>query len=374
MSIKTYSKSHPFLAHIQERTLLTGHTSTKQTYHIALTIHGTDFPFKPGDSIAVLPQNDPQEVEDIIQNFKINAHDTLFDPRTNAFYTAYDYLIHQANIRRLNTSFFKELLSQTAPQDPILSPENKTRLNDWLPSRTLLDLSRHYPLPNLSALAKLMPLLPRFYSIASSSLVFPNEIHLLVAYVSYTSHGHFYKGIGSHFLCTFAKLHTTPIPIYLQPSHNFSLPKDPAASMILVGPGTGVAPFRAFLQERIATHAPGRNWLFFGERNRATDFYYEPFWLELQSQGRLRLSLTFSRDTPEKIYVQHKLYTEKKSVWDWLESGSSFYVCGDAGEMAKDVDLTLHRILREEGNLTEEAAYAYVRRLKTENRYLIDVY
>jgi sulfite reductase (NADPH) flavoprotein alpha-component len=170
-----------------------------------------------------------------------------------------------------------------------------------------------------------------------------------------------------------AQPYKTSIPIYVQPSNGFSLPP-PEASMILIGPGTGVAPFRAFLQERLALQHPGRNWLFFGERNRATDFYYQDFFLDLERQNRLRLDLAFSRDQEEKVYVQHRLWEQRSSVYDWLQQGAFLYVCGDAEKMAKDVDLTLHRIARDQGSFTEEQARGWLKELRQAKRYLQDVY
>lgn len=322
---------------------MTGPASSKKTVHIALEVE--QFPFKVGDSIGVIAQNDPEEVDAILELLGCFGEETR------------DFLLHKVNLSRVNSSFLKAL---KAPEE-----------NKQLP---LLDLLGIYRLDDLSYLTKLMPLLPRLYSIANSSLVFPNEIHLTVSYVSYMLHGRMRKGVGSHFLCHTAKLHSTPIPIYLQPSNHFTLPEDKNASIILVGPGTGIAPFRAFLQERLATSAPGRNWLFFGERNRASDFYYETFWKECVALGRLRLDLAFSRDAEEKVYVQHKMYEERKSLWAWLEEGAYFYLCGDAEEMAKDVDAMLLRIVAEEGAMKEEDARAYVKKLKTEKRYLTDVY
>ena len=219
-----------------------------------------------------------------------------------------------------------------------------------------------------------MPLLPRFYSIANSPLVFPNEIHLTLAYVHYTSNGQIRRGVGSSFLADLSTIEETPIPIYLQPSQHFRLPDDPATPIILVGPGTGIAPYRAFLQERIATQAPGKNWLFFGERNRASDFYYEPFWLELEKLGKIKLDLAFSRDGTQKVYVQHKMYERKKEIWDWLQTGAIFYVCGDASKMAKDVDAMLQTIIEEEGKLHVEDARLYIKKLRSDKKYLTDVY
>jgi sulfite reductase (NADPH) flavoprotein alpha-component len=219
-----------------------------------------------------------------------------------------------------------------------------------------------------------LPLLPRFYSIANSPKVFPHEIHLLVAHHTYHNHGQTRRGVASHFLCEIAQIGTTSLPIYLQPTPHFTLPEDPRADIILIGPGTGVAPFRAFLQERLATQAPGRNWLFFGERHRAYDFYYQEFWLALEEQGHLRLDLAFSRDTPQKIYVQHKMYESRKSLWNWLEHGAFFYICGDATRMVKEVETTLCHIVKEEGKKSEEEALAYLKQLKRAKRYLTDVY
>jgi sulfite reductase (NADPH) flavoprotein alpha-component len=215
--------------------------------------------------------------------------------------------------------------------------------------------------------------MPRFYSIASSPKVYADEIHLTVAYSSAHVDGHLIVGVGSHFLCEQAHIESTPIPLYIQPSNHFTLPT-PTTSIILIGPGTGIAPFRAFIQERLATQAEGHNWLFFGERNRATDFYYGDYWTALEAQGRLRLDTAFSRDQAEKIYVQHKMLENKKALWEWLQQGAHLYVCGDAERMAKDVDAALQQIVQEEGLLTEEEARKYLKTLRQEKRYLLDVY
>lgn len=365
MSIKTYSRTEPYLARIKDRSLLTGPASTKKTYHIVLEVERDAIPYKVGDSIGILPQNDPEEVDAILHKIGRTGNEPI-----DSSHTLREHLLHKANISRVHGPFFRLL----SPQDPLHLPENKGKLTELLHTHSLLDLLSRYPLAEISPLTKLMPLLPRFYSIANSARVFPGEIHLTVAYVSYISNGQERKGIGSYFLCNFATPSVTPIPIYLQPSNHFTLPTDPAASIILVGPGTGIAPYRAFLQERLALSAPGRNWLFFGERNRASDFYYEEFLTQLVSKGRLRLDLAFSRDSAEKTYVQHKMYEERKSLWSWIQEGAYFYVCGDAEEMAKDVDAMLQRIVREEGNKSEEDARLFVKELRVNKRYLADVY
>ncbi len=338
-----YSRTNPYIARIKDRFLLTGPASTKKTYHISLDIADSQLPFRVGDSIGVLPTNDPLLIDQILHKLSATGLEEILDPRSKTTFTLRDFLLHKANINKL-------------PKTP----------------QTLLEFADNKPSP--AELAKLLlPLLPRFYSIASSPKVFPDEIHLTVAHLRYLANGQTYFGVGSHFLCERAEPESTPIPIYVQPSHHFTLP-NPEAPIILIGPGTGIAPFRAFLQERLATQAPGLNWLFFGERNRASDFYYSDFFLELEKQNRLRLDLAFSRDQAEKIYVQHKMLEHKKSFWDWIQRGCYIYVCGDAEEMAKDVDAALQRIVHEEGHLPEEEARKFVKALRLEKRYLLDVY
>lgn len=220
----------------------------------------------------------------------------------------------------------------------------------------------------------LMPLLPRFYSIASSHLLYPNEVHLTVAPLEYEANHHKRRGVCTHFLCSLAVLNEPMIPIYIQPSHGFQPPEDNSKSMIMIGPGTGVAPFRAFMQERIALNATGGHWLFFGDRNREFDFFYEDYWLELVEQGKLKLDVAFSRDQDHKIYVQNRMWEHREELFHWLENGAYLYVCGDAHHMAKDVEAMLLKIIEHSGNLNEENAKAYLKKLRVEKRYLRDVY
>ena len=216
------------------------------------------------------------------------------------------------------------------------------------------------------------PLLPRFYSISSSQAVVGDEVHVTVARVRYELEGRKRLGICSHFLCDMMSEDDT-IPIYLQPTEHFLLPKDSATPIIMVGPGTGVAPFLAFMQQRVSQGSHGNNWLFFGERHKEYDFFYESYWQELAQKGVLRLDCAFSRDTNEKVYVQHKLWAQRESIWKWLQEGAVFYVCGDISCMAKDVDKCLREIVQEQLK-TDEATKAYIKMLRLEKRYLRDVY
>ena len=374
MSIEKFNSLHPYASRIKDRFLLNGASPTKKTYHLAITIDPSSFLFHPGDSIGILVQNDPQEVDAILKHIGKTGQEEILHPKLHTPVSLWDYLLRTANLSRANSAFLKQLIGS---ENELFLPENKEKLTSFLHTHSVLDLLHHKHKPHFGDHfdpLKLMPLLPRFYSIANSPLMFPGEIHLAVAYLSYIARGQIRKGVASHFLCDLAQVGTTPIPIYLQPTLHFRLPQDPDASIILVGPGTGIAPFRAFLQERLATKASGRNWLFFGERNRAFDFYYQDFWLALEKEGRLRLDLAFSRDAQEKVYVQHRLYEQRKSIWSWLQEGAYFYVCGDAENMAKEVESTMLRIFREEGGHKEDEARAYLRELRQAKRYLTDVY
>ncbi|MBA3816418.1 MAG: sulfite reductase, partial [Parachlamydiaceae bacterium] len=211
-------------------------------------------------------------------------------------------------------------------------------------------------------------------SIASSMMAVGEQVHLTVSELQYETNGHQRHGICTHFLCQLAPLKENVVPIYLQASNGFTLPADSSTPIIMVGPGTGVAPFRAFLQERVAQGATGLNWLIFGECHQAFNFYYEDYWQELVNEGHLRLDTAFSRDQEHKIYVQHRLMEHGAEIFALLQKGAVFYVCGDAHRMAKDVDAALHYIAQKYGELDEPAAKAFIKQLKAEKRYLRDVY
>ncbi len=373
----SHSRSNPFFSKLKQRDLLTRSSSTKKTYHIVLDSSGLEDVCKVGDSVAIFPSNDEREVETILSLIQSNGSEMVFDSRVNSQISIYDFLLNKANLSFVNRAFIAKLLERGGSRlllEPLLESENKGKLAEFIHQHTVLELLRMARMTAFDLAELLLPLLPRFYSIANSQKVFPSEFHLLVKYVKYEMNGQTRCGVGSHFLVDLAKEGETKIPLYVQPSSHFTLPKEKDASIILVGPGTGVAPYRAFLQERIATQSTGLNWLFFGERNRHSDFYYEDYWKELESLGRLRLDVAFSRDGNEKTYVQHKMYEQRKSLWSWIQEGALFYVCGDANQMAKDVDAMLQRIVKEEGHYSEEDARSYVKNMRKEKRYLTDVY
>jgi len=378
-----FSKSHPYLATIKERCLLSKPGSTKETYHISLDLKDSGITFRVGDSIGVFAQNDPVLVQHLIEAMQAKGTELIEDPRSKEIMTLRDFLSQKANLSRLNSSFLKLLYSHERFDDKknqlgnLLREENRALLKEYLSSHDPLDVLREYreanaPLQELCS--QFGPLLPRFYSVASSQRVHPHEVHLTVALFTYTHLEEKRFGVASHFLCRLAEENKTPIPIYVQPAHSFTLPEDPNAPIIMIGPGTGIAPFRGFLQERMSRMAKGKNWLFFGERNREFDFSYEDFWNSLIANQFLRMDVAFSRDQQEKIYVQHRMQEHAKDLWKWLQEGAHVFVCGDAQRMAKDVESALHQIACEQGNLNPEEGKQFIKNLRAQKRYLLDVY
>lgn len=372
------SRTSPLLCKIRERYVLNQAGSSKETFHISLDTGGSHISFRVGDSIGIFPDNDPVIVDALLAMTRF-SQDQVVHCRAGHSFSLRDYLLKKANISKCTTALLKLLFEKGATYPllaQLLLPENKPQAMDFLQTHQLIDILQQFPDSSLSAqelCTTLLPMMPRFYSIASSPKMFPHEIHLTVASLIYETAGGPRHGVGSYFLGHTAKFFETTVPIYVQPSNGFTLPDDPNAAIIMIGPGTGIAPFRAFLQERMALQHTGRNWLFFGERNRATDFYYEPFFTSLEHQQKLRLSLAFSRDRTEKTYVQHRLWEERADIWTWIQQGAYFYVCGDAEKMAKDVEMTLLHIAQDQG-LVEEDARLWLKSLRKDRKYLQDVY
>ena len=252
---------------------------------------------------------------------------------------------------------------------------NKQDLIDYMWGRELIDLFKEFPQPSLSVddfVGLLRPMPPRLYSIASSLSAHSDEVHLTVAVVRYDTHGRKRKGVCSSYL---AERVGDTIPCYFHPNKNFKLPEESDKPIIMVGPGTGIAPFRAFIEERKINGSSGKNWLFFGDRSQKTDYLYGDEWQRYQQDGSLHsLDLAWSRDQEDKVYVQHKMLERGQELWKWLEDGAVFYVCGDASRMAKDVDQALRTIAQEHGTMSEEDSTVWIKSLQKEKRYLKDVY
>jgi sulfite reductase (NADPH) flavoprotein alpha-component len=380
-----FSKDNPFPALLTENRMLTQPGSAKETRHFVVSLAGSGLHYKAGDSLGVFPSNRAEEVAEIIQRLGATG-DELVSPQAlklPAPMPLRDVLTHKVALAGPPRRIIETLAAKaTAPAEQakltaLLAPESKEALVAFLDDREFVDLLVEFPS------AKLTPqefvdhqrrLMPRLYSIASSSRVHPQEIHLTVAVVRYQTNGRARAGVCSTFLADRALVGSTPTPVFVSHSH-FGPPEDGAKDCIMIGPGTGIAPFRAFLQDRVATGATGRNWLFFGDQKRATDFLYEDEWQNYLAQGQLaRLDTAFSRDQSAKIYVQDRMRENAAALWQWLQGGASFFVCGDAKRMAKDVDLALHEIIAAQGNLTPAAAADYVKQLKKDKRYQRDVY
>lgn len=378
-----YNKSNPFCASIVERYNLCSKDADKSTWHVVLDIKGSGMTYNVGDSIAVFSINDKIVVEKTLKALRASGEEKIVDRHTQQEWILNDFFVKKANLAEVSRKLIQELCHrQTDPKKKerltfLFSEGQKDALKEYQGSHEVWDAleeNREVIFTPQELCNLLMPLLPRFYSIASSMMAVGEQVHLTVSELKYETNGFQRHGVCTHYLCKLAPLDEKVVPIYLQPSHGFTLPADLSTPIIMVGPGTGVAPFRAFLQERLAQGATGLNWLIFGERYRECNFYYEEYWQELVSAGKLRLDTAFSRDQEHKIYVQHRLMEHSAEVYALLQKGAIFYVCGDAHRMAKDVDAALHHIVKKHGGFDDVAAKDYIKLLKSEKRYLRDVY
>ena len=374
-AVPQFDKRHPFLAPILEAQALTGRGSDKETRQVELALEGAGMDYLPGDSLAVVPQNDPALVDDLITMLGL-APDELV-PGGDRDLPLRQALTDHWEITTA-TPLFVERWAETSRAEAlgaVVAPENRGALTEWLGGRQIVDIAAEFPMPGLSGrsfVAMLRRLQPRLYSLASSQAAFPGEAHVTVAVVRYHSRGRIRNGVASAWLAARAEGDT--VPVYLQRNDNFRLPP-PASPIIMVGAGTGIAPFRAFLQQREAEGAGGRDWLFFGERRFRTNFLYQLEWQRLLKDGRLtRMDVAFSRDGAEKVYVQQRLLERGKDVFAWLEEGAHLYVCGDASGLAPGVHAALIAIAQRQGGMAPDQAEDYVKSLQREKRYQRDVY
>ncbi len=379
-----YHKQHPFLASIKARYALTKLGSQKNTQHLILDLRGSGLSYEVGDSIGVYPRHDPDLVAKTLRALQATGLEIVQHKQTGELFPLREFLTAKANITDISPKLFREVHARQSNLDKkhdleeLSQEHNREVFKAYLEKHEVWDflLSHaevHFTPQEMADL--LMPLLPRFYSIASSPKHVGEEVHLTVASLEYESNGHKRRGVCTHYLCELVEVGEPVVPIFVQPSHSFRLPEDPHQAMIMIGPGTGIAPFRAFLQERLCHHqSKGKHWLFFGEWRREYDFFYEEDWEELGKLGHLRLELAFSRDQEHKVYVQHKMWEQGEELYRWLQEGAYLYVCGDAQRMAKDVEAMLLSIVQEFGQKEERAAREYVKQLRQQKRYLRDVY
>src|SRR4051812_6274452 len=359
-----YTRANPFPAKLKVNRRLSTEDSEKETRHFELDLTGWGLSFEVGDSVAVYPTNDPALVDEIMRGLAAKGDEPVPAAKTTKPFRealSRDYSITQP------TPKFLKAIAERASAAPMLKellhPDRKHDLENYLYGAQVIDFLLDHPSVKFTPqefVALLTKLQPRLYSVASSLKAFPDQVHFIIDVVKYESRGRLHKGVASTFLAERAE--GVPVPVYPSSAKHFHLPDDPNTPLIMVGPGTGVAPFRAFLQERQATGAKGDNWLFYGAQRQACDFAYGDEFGKMKAEGLLtKLDCAWSRDQAHKVYVQHKMLEYAAEIWNWIESkGAQFYVCGDARRMAKDVDAALRTIVQEQGGKNPEEASEYV--------------
>jgi len=371
-----FGRKSPLRTRLSLNRLLNAPGAEKETRQFAFDLAGHGFSYEAGDALGVWPANCPELVRDMLAALKL-APSTAVAVQDHGDMPLAEALTRHFEIARITPEVLQFVRERSGSETltQLLKDDHKEELKQWLWGRQVIDLLQAFPIAVQASewLAILKRLQPRLYSISSSPEVERNQVHLTVSTVRYDCEGEKRGGVCSTFLADRAQDGT--VPIFLQKSAHFRPPKNPDAPMIMVGPGTGIAPFRAFLQERQAGGARGKNWLFFGERSAATDFYYREELETMQRNGYLhRLDTAFSRDQPQKVYVQHRMIEHGAQLWAWLQDGGHFYVCGDAGRMAKGVDAALRQVVQTHGLMSTDNAAAYVAQMTQEKRYVRDVY
>jgi sulfite reductase (NADPH) flavoprotein alpha-component len=374
----TYTRNHPYSATVVENRLLTGPGSEKETRHIELDLADSGIEYLPGDSAGVLPVNTCDAVDLVLERLQFTGDEPVVD-----FYgkplSLREALTSWLMIGKLSGSTLRGWAKHTAHPEltALVEPGNKEKLEAYLWGREFIDLLEHCParLDNPQQLFKLLPrLAPRLYSISSSQALLPTQIDLSVRVVKYESHGRARQGVCSAHIGE----RTPPggvLPIFIHSNQLFRLPADPAVPVIMVGPGTGVAPFRAFLQHKQAGRGTWPMWLFFGDQRASQDFLYREDFEHWQSDGTLqRLDTAFSRDQKEKIYVQQRIRENSAELWRWLDQGAYFYVCGDSKRMAPDVEAALLQAIATHSGHGPDYALQFLAEMKKQKRYLRDVY
>ncbi len=353
-SAPVHGKQNPFAAEVLTRQIITGRDSSKHVQHIELDLEGSGLNYQPGDSLAVWPNNPP---EIIAQLATISGLD--------------DDQFADKEITALSRPILDAVATSHSDLQAIL--DDRETFTNYLATRQLIDLVHEYPVDwqQPQFVDALRQLSPRSYSISSSLDANPDEVHLTVDVIDYDQFGRRHLGAASNFLIS----DTSHAPVFIEPNDNFRLPANGATPIIMIGAGTGVAPYRAFIEHRREYGHTGDNWLVFGDRNLASDFLYQLEWLRYRKEGLLtKLDVAFSRDQSEKIYVQHRLLENGRQIYDWLQRGAHIYVCGDATHMAGDVHNALLAIIKQQGGLSDDQSLAYIKNLKQTHRYQRDVY
>lgn len=375
----SYSRTNPFKAEVLENINLNGRGSNKETHHLELSLEGSGLTFEPGDSLGIYPKNDSDLVDMLLMELDWDPEETVKVNKQGELRQLRESLISDFEITVLTKSLIEQAAQISGNEDlkELLKPGNEERLKEYREGRDLLDFVRDFGSWGESAqefvsILRKMP--ARLYSIASSLSAYPDEVHLTIGAVRYESHGRERKGVCS-ILCADRLQPGDLLPIYIQHNQNFKQPNNPDTPIIMVGPGTGIAPFRSFIQDREESEAKGKTWLFFGDQHFVTDFLYQTEWQKWLKTGVLtKMDVAFSRDTDEKVYVQDRMREQSGELYEWLQKGAAVYICGDEKNMAHDVHNTLIEIIEKEGNMNHADAQAYLEDMQQNKRYQRDVY
>ncbi|MED1469978.1 sulfite reductase subunit alpha [Bacillus salipaludis] len=375
----TFSRTNPFPARILKNVNLNGEGSSKETRHIELSLEGSGLSYVPGDALGVVPENDPELVASLLEEMHWDEEAVVTINKQGETLPLKEALTSFFEITLLNKKILQQAaaFTENVELQKLVVVENAAQLKEYCYGRDLLDMLRDFgpwkaTAQEIVSLLRKMP--PRLYSIASSIAAHPNEVHLTIGAVRYTSNGRDRKGVCS-IQCAERVQEGDTLPVFVQPNKHFHLPESGESDIIMVGPGTGIAPFRSFIEERAVNKASGKTWLFFGDQHAASDFLYQDELEKYQQDGVLtKLDAAFSRDTAQKVYVQHKMLEHGKELFAWLEKGATFYVCGDKEHMAKDVHEALITVIEKEGEMARDAAEAYLKEMQSNGRYQRDVY
>jgi sulfite reductase (NADPH) flavoprotein alpha-component len=375
----TFSRTNPFKAEVLENINLNGRGSNKETRHLELSLEGSGLSFEPGDSLGIYPENDPALVNLLLEEMHWDPEQLVTVNKKGDVLPLKDALFSHFEITTLTKPLLEKAsaLSASEKLQELVSPGNEEKVKAYLDGRDLLDLVRDFT-PWIGSAQEFVSILrkmpSRLYSIASSLNANPDEVHLTIGAVRYEAHGRERNGVCSILAAERLQPGDT-VPVYIQHNDNFKLPKNTDAPIIMVGPGTGAAPFRSFMQEREEIGAEGKTWMFFGDQHFVTDFLYQTEWQKWLANGTLtKMDVAFSRDTAEKVYVQHRMLEHSQELFEWLQEGAHLYICGDEKHMAHDVHSTLIEIIEKEGGFSREKAEEYLAEMQQHKRYQRDVY
>src|SRR5699024_593245 len=369
-----YNRKNPFKATVLEKINLNGRGSAKETIHLELDLEGSHLKYEPGDALGIYGLNKSDLVDAVLKHLHFTGDEGVETHEGNK--SLREALTEDYELTILTVVSLKHFAEITGSEKIKNLIEDKEALTEYLYGRDILDLlqEEEYEFTPQSFISILRKNMPRMYSIASSQEEVEDEVHILVSSVRYQAHGRNKEGLCSSFLADQIQ-EDDQVKVFIDPNSRLKLPEDASKPIIIAGPGTGVAPLLSFIQQRDTQENAGKSWLFFGDRNFTSDFLYQTEWLQYRKEGLLtQADIAFSRDQKEKVYVQHKMLEKGNELFQWLEEGAHFYVCGYKDRMAKDVEKALNKVVQEHGQMTEDQAKEYVKRLRKAGKYQTDVY